>query len=94
MFESLFPPEVPNIDEAIRVKPVMVDYVSRNYKFFCEESHVTSRFFAIDYADRKHVEVDLTGEKIRKIRFSLEYGTWWTHFDDKRIQLEVEKILD
>ena len=72
----------------------MVDYVPRNYKFFCEESHVTSRFFATDYADRKYVEVSLTGEKIRKIHFSIEHGTWWTHFDDLRIQLEVEKILE
>ncbi len=94
MSDSHFPPEVPHIDEAVRITPVTVDYVPREYKFFCEESHVVSRFFAIDHADRQYVEVHLSGEMIRKIHFSLEASTWFIQFDGQRIQVEVEKILE
>lgn len=94
MLDSHFPPEVPNIDEAVRITPVVEDYVPREYKFFCEESHVISRFFAIDHADRKYVMIYLSGAKIREINFNLEYQTWSTHFDGQRVQLEVEKILE
>ena len=94
MLDSHFPPEVPGIDQAVRITPVPVDYVPRNYKFFCEESHVVSRFFAIDYGDRQYVEICLSGQMIRMIRFSLEHQTWSAHFDGQKIQLEVEKILE
>lgn len=94
MFDSHFPPEVPNIDEAIRITPVVEDYVPREYKFFCEESHVMSRFFAIDHADRKYVVVQLSGSQIREINFGLEHQNWFTTFDGQRVQLEVEKILE
>lgn len=93
MLDSHFPEEVPNIDDSVRVTPVLVDYVVRNYKFFCEESHVTSRFFATDYADRQCVEISLTGERIRNVRFNLKTSTWSIQFDNQTIQVEVEKIL-
>lgn len=94
MFDSSFPPEVPPIDGAVRITPITVDYVPRNYKFFCEESHVVSRFFAIDHAGRRYVEVLLSGEMIRKLRFNLQTSTWSIYFDDQTIQVEVEKILE
>lgn len=94
MSDSPFPPEVPQIDEAVRITPVKEDYAPRNYKFFCEESHVVSRFFAIDYGDRRYVEVCLSGQMIRIIRFNLEASSWSTKFDDQTVQVEVEKILE
>lgn len=94
MPDSHFPPEVPNIDDAIRITPVREEYVPREYKFFCEESHVMSRFFAIDHADRKYIIVSLSGDKIRQIDFNVEHQTWSTFFDEQRVQLEVEKILE
>jgi len=93
MSDFQFPPEVPDTDQTVRVTPVLVDYVPRNYKWFCEESHVVSRFFAVDYGDRKYVEVSLSGRMISLIRFNLSASTWSTDFDGMRIQLEVENIL-
>lgn len=94
MGNSHFPPEVPQIGEAVKITPVKEDYITRTYNFFCEESHVTSRFFAIDYANRQYVEVHLSGENIRKLRFNLENSSWSIQFDDQQIQVEVEKILE
>lgn len=73
MIESYFPLEVPSIDDSVRITPITDDLPS-DYKFFCEESHVTSRLFAIDYTGREYIEVHLTGEKIRNICFNLKNG--------------------
>lgn len=94
MSNSHFPPEIPQISDAVRITPVTVDYVPRHYKFFCEESYVVSRFFAIDYEDNEFVEVCLGGERIGKLHFNLKSSTWSIDFDDLRIQVEVEKILE
>ena len=93
MIESHFPSEVPSIDDSIRVV-VVVDDLPSDYKFFCEESHVTSRLFAKDYVYREYIEVHLTGERIRHIHFDPENGGWWTHLDGKKVTVEVQKILD
>lgn len=93
MPDSPFPPEVPQIDEAVRITPVKEDYAPRNYKAFCEESHVVSRFFALDYGDRRYVEVCLSGKMIGMIRFNLKASSWSTKFDNQEVQVEVEKIL-
>lgn len=94
MLDLYFPAEIPKTDELVRITPIKEDYAPRNYKFFCEESHVVSRFFAVDYGDRRYVEVCLSGHMIRKLRFNLESSTWSVKFDDLTIQVEVEKILE
>lgn len=94
MSGSPFPSEVPQIDEAVRITPVKEDYVPRNYKDFCEESHVVSRFIAVDYADRRYVEVCLSGKLIGMLRFNLGSSSWSTTFDDQTVQVEVEKIME
>jgi len=94
MTDSQFPSEVPDTDQTVRITPVLVDYVPRNYKWFCEESHVVSRFFAVDYGDRKYVEVSLSGRMITLIRFNLATSSWSTSFDGITVQLEVEKVLE
>jgi hypothetical protein len=92
MIDAFFPPEVPEIGDLVRITPVTVDYVVRNYKFFCQEAFVSSRFYALDYNDRKFVEVWLSGDMIRTVRFSLANSTWSTDFDEQTTQLEIEKI--
>lgn len=94
MSGSPFPSEVPQIDEAVRITPVKEDYVPRDYKYFCEESHVVSRFYAVDYGDRRYVEVCLGGKMIGMIRFNLEASSWSTMFDRQMVQVEVERILE
>ena len=94
MEEPNFPPEVPSIDDSIRVT-VVTDDLPSDYKFFMEESHVTSRLFAIDYNNRTYIEIHLTGETIRQVIFIPESGNWWTSsFHGKRATLEIKKILD
>lgn len=94
MQDSIFPPEVPRVGDLLRITPVRQDYVVRNYKFFCEEVYVTSRFYALDYADRKFIEVGLGGQYVSMIFFNLETSSWSAHFDGKITQMEVEKILE
>lgn len=94
MLDSLFPPEVPHIDEAVRITLVRVDHSPRNYKDFCEESRVTSRIVLQDYANRRYVLVSLNGNVIRELRFNLKTLSWSTEFDDQRVYVEVEKILE
>lgn len=95
MSDSSFPPEIPKIDEAVRITPVKEDYAPRNYKFFCEESHVVSRFLAFDYEGKPYkIEVCLSGRMIPIIYFNQTSQSWSTKFDDQEVQVEVEKILE
>jgi len=94
MAEQIFPPEIPQIGDDIRVTPVKVDYVPRNYKFFCEEASVVSRFFGTSYDGNAFcIEVFLNGRYISRLIYNQKYNTWNTNFDDMQIQVEVEKLL-
>ncbi len=94
MFDSPFPSEVPGISDAIRIKPIDAEPLQRFYRSFCQETFVAGRFWAIDYCGRQYLEVHLSSGRISVIHFNLEHKTWFVHFDDQRIQLEVEKILE
>lgn len=94
MSDSFFPPEIPKVGDLVRITPVVIDYVPRLYKMFCEESYVLSRFVATYYEGKKFVEVALGGEEIKKLRFNSEFSTWSIQFDNRKIQVEVEKILE
>ncbi len=91
--DQVFPPEVPKSGDLLQITPVKEEYVPKQYKFFCVEAAVVSRFFAIDHADRKYVILYLNGE-IREINFDLEHGTWSTNFDHQRLQVEINQILE
>jgi hypothetical protein len=93
MTDQVFPPEVPNLGDLLRITPIREEYVPNEYKFFCEEAYVVSRFFAIDHADRKFIVFRMGGE-IREINFNIKNETWFIHFDNQRLQVEIEKILE
>lgn len=94
MTDSPFPSEIPNVGDLLRITPVIQDYVVRNYKFFCVEAYVTSRFYALDYTDRRYIEVWLGSQYVPTIRFNLEALSWSANFDNQITQMEVEKILE
>ncbi len=92
MSDSPFPPEVPKIGDLLRVTPEKVDYVVHHYRDFCEEAHVTSRFFAIDYEGRPFIEISLGGRRLTEpLRFNPRNQMWLTLFDgqDRMINIEV-----
>ncbi|MBX4211029.1 hypothetical protein KW783_03615 [Candidatus Parcubacteria bacterium] len=93
MATSPFPEEVPHVGDLLKISLVTVDLVVRTYKFFVQESYVSSRFYAKDYADREYIEI-IVGGQLEKICFGLEHKSWFMNFDGQRIQLEVEKIGD
>ena len=71
MSESPFPPEFPLVGDLVRITPVKEDYVPKNYKFFCEESHVISRFFGISYSGEEYCPlISLGGDYIREVTFN------------------------
>ena len=95
MNESHFLPEVPEVGSLVRITPIQGEPLRKGeYKFFCEESSVVSRYFIIDYDDRKYVKLFLNGELIREIQFDSSHQTWSTEFEKQTIQVEVEKILE
>ena len=94
MAESPFPLEFPRVGDLLRITPVKEDYVG-NYKFFCEEAHVLSRFISISYDGKQNLpSLNFGGRYIKELTFSPKYDTWHTAFDRQVIQVEVEKILE
>lgn len=95
MLDEIFPPEVPKVGDLLRVTPTPVDYVPRNYKFFCEEAHVISRFTGKSYDGTNFcIEVFLGGRYLNRLFYNQTYKTWSVNFDDQTINVEVEVILE
>ncbi len=91
---SKFPSHIPQIGDLLRITPIKIDYTVRHYKDFCEESYVTSRFFALNYEGKPIIEVSLGGAMIHTLSCDVEEAKYRTLFDNQLTLVEVEKILE
>ena len=95
MSDSPFPPNIPKLGDLLRVTPQVVDYVVCNYKHFCEEAYVTSRFFATDYEGNTIIEITLGGHMLTEpLRFNPKNQMYLIRFDTQDRIVNVEVILE
>ena len=94
MSDYVFPPEVPQVGALIRITPVKVDYDVRNYRDFCEEAYVTSRFGSVNYERVENCVVVFTGGFfIDQLSYNQSTHCWTAFFDDMHVHVEVEVII-
>ena len=91
MDDLTYPPEVPKVGALLRVTPTKVDYDVHNYRDFCEEAYVTSRFIATTYEGSTIIEVSLGGRMLTSpLRYNPQNKMWLISFDNQDIIVTVE----